>query len=129
MSARRRFGRFAALAQAACLLGAGGCAARHAETAVSAAASADLAPLHGCETRELTLAGADVVVAANADGTLATVSVAGAADASARAAALREALRIFGPVRRDTEIVARQSKWGLVTWTDRCGRPQSHAPG
>ena len=127
MSGGRRFGRLAALA--ACLLGAAsGCVARHAET-VSAAASADLAPLHGCETRELTLAGADVVVSANADGTLATVAVAGATAARDRAAALREALRVFGPVRRDTEIVARQSKWGLVTWTDRCGRPQSHAPG
>ncbi|HKU81776.1 MAG TPA: hypothetical protein VJP76_06355 [Candidatus Tumulicola sp.] len=99
-----------------------GCAAaRHAS-----AANADLSALRPCETRTVTLDGADVVVAANADGSVATIAVPTSAPSAAEA--LRQARAVFGLPRVDTQRVAHQSKWGLVIWTDRCGRPVHVVP-
>ncbi|HEY1653849.1 MAG TPA: hypothetical protein VGF86_01910 [Candidatus Tumulicola sp.] len=101
-----------------------GCASAH-RASTAGSSSPELSPLQSCETRELKLAGADVVVTANADGSAATIQVAGAPSATARKAALGAARSAFGCPRRDLQTVAHQSKWGLVTWTDPCGHPVS----
>ena len=102
-----------------------GCAAqRHA--AATTASAPDLSALQPCETRFLSLAGADVVVTANADGSVASIAVPG--NGPSRAEALKQARTVFGSPHLDAERVARQSKWGLITWTDRCGRLVRTAP-
>lgn len=107
------------------LIALAGCAsARHAGAASENAA--DFTALQPCETRTLMFDGATVVVTANADGSVASIAVPG--NAPSRAQALRQARAAFGAPRVDLERVARQSKWGLVTWTDRCGRPVRSAP-
>lgn len=103
-----------------------GCASAH-RTAATGSPVPALAPLRACETRELTVDGTDVVVAANADGTAASIEVVGARSAAARNEVLRAVRGAFGPARRDPEAIAHQSKWGLVTWTDRCGHPVAGA--
>jgi hypothetical protein len=112
---------YAVLALAALVLASVDCAgARHA-----AADSRTVFPprLHPCETRELTVDGADIVVASNADASLASVRVVKAPNAIARREALHDVHGALGPVQRDASVVAHQSKWGLTTWTDRCGNP------
>ena len=84
--------------------------------------AAGLSPLTPCESREITLDGADVLLTSNADSTLASVHVRDSNDA-ARRDALKDVYRTFGSIHIDTDVVARTSKWGLTTWTDRCGRP------
>jgi hypothetical protein len=103
-----------ALAVAGCV------GSRHATTAPR---NVSLVPLGSCETRVLSLRGADLVVNANADSTLASVRVVNATNHLARDQALATVYHTFGAVHLDTDVVARESKWGLATWTDRCGRP------
>jgi hypothetical protein len=98
---------------------AGGCAGgRHA-----AALSKDLSALTPCESREISLDGGDVLLTSNADSSLASVHVRKAASESVRRDVLRDVYRTFGVIHIDTETIARTTKWGLTTWTDRCGRP------
>lgn len=87
------------------------------------ASDKDLSALTPCESREITLDGADVLLTSNADSSLASVHVRNAPSESVRRDVLRDVDRTFGTIHIDTETVARSSKWGLTTWTDRCGRP------
>lgn len=95
---------------------------RGAETAASPSPLATQAPLRSCETREVTLDGADVVVQANVDRTLGAIAVVRADDDAARERASQTASRLFGEPHPDTRTMQRPSKWGLVTITDPCGR-------
>jgi hypothetical protein len=99
-----------------------GCAHGH-HAAADASPAAALGALGACETRDLHLDDAHLIVSANADGTPTSILVIGAASPEAAAQAQRQAEHAFGSPHRDTEAVAHQSKWGLVTWTDRCGHP------
>ena len=83
----------------------------------------DLSPLTPCESREISLDGADVLLTGNSDSSLASVHVRSAPNEAIRRDVLRDVYRTFGVIRIDTETVARSNKWGLTTWTDRCGRP------
>ena len=96
-----------------------GCGARRAATAPSQ----DLSPLAACESREITLDGADVLLTSNADSSLASVHVRNVTNDALRRDVLRDVYRTFGVIHVDTETVAKSNKWGLTTWTDRCGRP------
>lgn len=87
------------------------------------AVSKDLSPLTPCESREIRLDGADVLLTSNSDSSLASVHVRNAANDAIRRDVLRDVYRTFGAIHIDTETVARSNKWGLTTWTDRCGRP------
>jgi hypothetical protein len=98
-------------------------ACSNAHNAASSNASASPGPLRACEVREVAFASGNAVVTSNADGSLASVKVTDARDAAANAGALADAKRIFGPIRVDKHVVAHQLKWGLTTYTDRCGRP------
>ena len=89
----------------------------------ASATSAELSPLAACESREITLDGADVLLTSNADSSLASVHVRGATNDMDRRDVLKDVYRTFGAIRIDTSVIARTSKWGLTTWTDRCGRP------
>ncbi|MGA8532939.1 MAG: hypothetical protein WB615_02385 [Candidatus Tumulicola sp.] len=93
--------------------------ARHTESSQNSAVS----PLGSCETRVVTLDGVELVVNANADSSLASVRVIEARSLAARNKVLGTVYRAFGTVRGDSDVVARQSKWGLTTLTDPCGRP------
>lgn len=99
-----------------------GCANGRRASGAEASPNAASSPLAACETRELTLGGADLVIGGNADGTLASVTVVKVANAADRKRALRDVRATFGPTVRDTAVIAHASKWGLTTWTDRCGR-------
>jgi Flp pilus assembly protein TadD len=111
------------LLAAAIALAVAGCAGgRHSANAQSSP-DAKPPPLSACETRELTLDGTVVVVSSNADGTLASATVVAPASPAARAKTLRHVRAAFGPSIRDSALIAHASKWGLTTWTDRCGHP------
>lgn len=106
------------------------CTGSRADDAASASPSplASPAPLRACETRELTIDGADVVVQANVDRTLGAIVVAHADDDTIRTHALADAAKLFGEPHPDTRTTQRQSKWGLIQITDPCGRPVSPPP-
>lgn len=89
----------------------------------ASASNAELAPLAPCESREITLDDADVLLTSNADSSLASVHVRGTTNDAIRRDVLKDVYRTFGTIRIDTSVIARTSKWGLTTWTDRCGRP------
>ncbi len=80
-------------------------------------------PLLSCETRELTLDGANLVVQANVDQTVASITIVRAPDEDTRAKAFNDARKIFGDPHLDTRTQTRQYKWGMVQLTDMCGRP------
>jgi len=80
-------------------------------------------PLLSCETRELSLDGAEIAVQANVDQTVASITILRAPDDDARAKAFSDARKIFGDPHPDTRTRTRQYKWGLVQLTDMCGRP------
>ena len=73
--------------------------------------------------RTLTLEGAELVVQANADQSVASIVVVKAPSEDARAQAYQDAERIFGTPQPDTRTQTRQLKDGLVQITDLCGRP------
>ncbi|MEO7201036.1 MAG: hypothetical protein ABI431_00305 [Candidatus Tumulicola sp.] len=83
--------------------------------------ASDTTALHACETRQVELAGVDATVIANADASLAEVDLADGSS-TGRQSALREAYKAFGKPHSDTIVHSIQSKWGLTTLVDRCGR-------
>jgi hypothetical protein len=114
------------LAAFALIVAIGGCSSsqRASETAsASASPSPTPLPLGSCETRVMVIDGVEVVVTSNIDQTLASVEIVKAPDRTAAARAVDDAIHEFGPVRRDSHVEVRQSKWGLSTITDPCGRP------
>lgn len=101
------------------MLLAAGCSSAHREVD----SSASPAPLGSCESRIMEIDGAELVVTSNVDTSLASVEIVKAPNAAARSRAVDDAIHSFGSVRRDTRVMTRQSKWGLTTLTDPCGRP------
>lgn len=100
------------------------CAGSRQSTAATATSpDASPSPLRSCESRELTIDGADVVVQANVDRTPASIVVVRAPDEDARAKAFEDARKDFGDPHPDTRTQTKQFKWGLVQLTDLCGRP------
>src|SRR5580658_10369404 len=95
----------------------------HSQSAAAPGAAASPAPLQACETRELTLDGADVVVQSNVDSTAASILVVRAPNDDVRAKAFEDARKIFGDPRPDQRTQSRQFKWGLTQVVDMCGRP------
>jgi biotin carboxylase len=85
-------------------------------------------PLRSCEVRTLTLDGADMVVQANADDSVASIVVVHASDDEARARAYQKARAIFGDPHPDTRTQVRAFKDGLTQLTDNCGRPVMPSP-
>jgi hypothetical protein len=110
----------------AALLVVTGCSSAH-HAAQAASEDASPAPLHSCETREFALDGADVIVVANIDGSLASV-VATAPEVNARMQALDDVRKEYGQAHRDTRVITRQGKWGIVVLTDACGHPTGTPP-
>lgn len=80
-------------------------------------------PLHSCEVRDLTIDGAEAVVQANADGSVASIVIVRAPDEATRAKAYQDARSDFGNPDPDTRTQTRQYKDGLPEITDYCGRP------
>jgi hypothetical protein len=94
-----------------------------------AAATGSLtATLQPCETREVSVDGATLVLHANADAKLGTIEVASAPDVTQRAAALADIEKTFGPPHPDNRVMQRPGKWGLSVLTDPCGRVATPAP-
>jgi hypothetical protein len=81
------------------------------------------APLRSCEIRTLTLDDAELVVQANADGTVASIVVVHAPDDSTRDRAYADAKRFFGTPNPDTRTRVEGIKDGLSQVTDYCDRP------
>jgi hypothetical protein len=79
-------------------------------------------PLQSCELRTMTVDGAEVVVQANADQSVASIVVVHAPDETARTRAYDEAVKIFGTPDPDTRTQIQQYKDGLTQLTDMCGR-------
>jgi hypothetical protein len=79
--------------------------------------------MQSCESRELSLDGADLVVQSNVDRTLASIVVIRAPDDDARAKAFEDARKYFGDPHPDKRTQSRQFKWGLTQIVDMCGRP------
>jgi hypothetical protein len=112
------------LAALALLIAVGGCSSSQRSAAsATAAPSPGASPLGSCETRVTIIDGAQVVVTSNVDQSLASVEIVKAPDRATAARAVDDAVHQFGPLRRDSHVVLRQSKWGLSTLTDPCGRP------
>jgi len=84
--------------------------------------------LQSCETRELSLDGANLVVQANVDQTPASIIVVRAPDDDTRAKAFQDARKLFGDPHPDDRTQSRQYKWGLVQVVDMCGRPVMASP-
>ncbi len=84
--------------------------------------------LQPCETREVTLDGATLVLHVNADAKLGTVEVASAPDAAQRAAALADIEKTFGQPHPDNRVMQRPGKWGLSVLTDPCGHVVTATP-
>lgn len=60
---------------------------------------------------------------ANIDGTLGSLTIVHAPDREAQAKAVEDVEKAFGLPHRDSRVVTHQSKWGLPSTTDACGRP------
>ena len=103
------------------------CAARTSSQSTSAPAATP-APLQSCETRALNLDGADLVVEANADNSVASIVVGRAPDETTRERAYDDAVHDFGQPNRDTRTKVTDLKDGLAQVTDLCGRPVAPAP-
>jgi hypothetical protein len=108
---------------AVALLALSACAAQRAQATSSPDATRSPVPLQACETRELTMDGADLVIQANVDQTVASILVVRAPDDDARAKAFEDARKVFGDPRPDNRTQSRQYKWGLTQLVDMCGRP------
>jgi hypothetical protein len=89
--------------------------------------ASDMTALHACETRQVEFSGVDATVIANADASLAEIDLTGGSS-TGRESALREAYKAFGKPHADTNVHSIQSKWGLTTLVDRCGRAASLHP-
>jgi hypothetical protein len=86
-------------------------------------ATASPAPLLSCESREIHVGDADVVLTANVDSSLANVTIISAPDDRARADALAYVKHAFGETKRDSRVELRPWHLGLAKPTDPCGRP------
>ena len=104
------------------------CNSERAQNSATASPSSSPAPLRSCETRELNLDGADLVLHANVDRSVASITVVHAQDDAARSRALEHASKIFGEPHRDTRTATHPNKWGLVQITDMCGQIVSPVP-
>ncbi|MEO9170485.1 MAG: hypothetical protein ABI282_05685 [Candidatus Baltobacteraceae bacterium] len=76
----------------------------------------------------MSLDGIDMVLQANIDGTLGSITLVRSADSGAQDKAIDDARKIFGDPRPDTRTTMHQSKWGIVGTTDTCGRPVTPSP-
>ncbi|MDQ2865495.1 MAG: hypothetical protein M3R51_04660 [Candidatus Eremiobacteraeota bacterium] len=110
---------FLAFAIPGTLVGCGG--ASH--SATQASVSASPSPLRACETRELQTDETDMVLQANIDGTLASITIVHSTDRDAQDKAVEEMRKAFGNPHRDNRTMTHQSKWGILEITDACGRP------
>jgi hypothetical protein len=80
-------------------------------------------PLRSCEVRTLNLDGAELVVQANVDDSVASIVVVHAPDEATSERAYDDAKRYFGTPQPDTRTRIEQIKDGLSQMTDLCGRP------
>ena len=101
-------------------------AATHADR--SARPRATIAPLQSCETRELRYDGSEVVLVANVDHSLASLTVVASRSDAARKRAVAEIEAQLGTPHPDTRIEQRPWKDGLVELTDPCGRLVTPSP-
>jgi len=99
------------------------CASSHTSTEGSPSPAPAPSPLLSCETREFSLDGADLVIQANVDQTVGSITIVRAPDDDTRGKAFVDARKIFGDPHPDTRTETRQYKWGMVQLTDLCGRP------
>ncbi len=100
------------------------CASHHASS------TANTTPLNACEIRQTRFGNVATTLTANADGSLARVDVTGGTQ-DEKNDATQDVYRAFGQPQIDTNVHPIQSKWGLNTWMDRCGRtvpPRVAAP-
>jgi hypothetical protein len=102
--------------------------ARHASSSSSPTPQPTPLPLRSCEVRTLTLDGAELVVQANADSTVASIVVVRAPDEQSRAQAYDDARHDFGEPNPDTRTRLQGIKDGLSQVTDYCGRPVLPSP-
>ncbi len=109
-----------------------GCARQREPAAAQAGDSpkprATIAPLQSCETRELRYDGSEVMLVANADRSLASLTVVASRSDAARARAVAEIEAQLGMPHPDTRIEQRPWKDGLVELTDPCGRLVTPSP-
>ncbi|MDH2910397.1 MAG: hypothetical protein HKL92_07140 [Candidatus Eremiobacteraeota bacterium] len=109
-----------------------GCAAHKPSSSMQSPAAPSplpsIAPLQSCETRELRFDGAEVVLVANVDRTLASVTVVASRSTAARKRATAEIEAQLGTPHVDTRIEQRPWKDGLVELTDPCGRLVTPTP-
>lgn len=85
-------------------------------------------PLQACEIRTLTLDGAELVVEANVDSSVASIVVVHAPDEATRRRAYDDAMHDFGTPNPDTRTRIQPIKDGLTRMTDLCGRPVIASP-
>jgi len=89
---------------------------------------ATIAPLQPCETRELRYDGSEVVLVANVDRSLASLTVVASRSDAARRRTVAEIEAQLGVPHPDTRIEQRPWKDGLVELTDPCGRLVTPSP-
>ncbi len=99
-----------------------------ARAALSPAPLATIAPLQSCETRELRYDGSEVVLVANVDRSLASLTVVASRSDAARKRTVAEIEAQLGTPHPDTRIEQRPWKDGLVELTDPCGRLVTPSP-
>ena len=99
-----------------------------AQAALSPAPLATIAPLQSCETRELRYDGSEVVLVANVDHSLASLTVVASRSDAARKRTIAEIEAQLGTPHPDTRIEQRPWKDGLVELTDPCGRLVTPSP-
>ena len=104
------------------------CSGAHADSSASASSQPSPDKLRSCETRALTLDGADLVVTANVDGTPASIVVVRAPSDDVKTKALADARTDFGQPQPDARTQTRPLKDGLTQMTDLCGRPVIPSP-
>ena len=109
-----------------------GCAAREPASGTQSSAAPSplpsIAPLQSCETRELRYDGAEVLLVANVDRTLASLTVVASRSEAARRRAVAEIEAQLGTPHLDTRVEQRPWKDGLVELTDPCGRLVTPSP-
>lgn len=66
-----------------------------------------------------------MLVQTNIDGTPAQFTIVHAPNRDAQDKAVEDARKAFGDPHRDPRMMTHQSKWGILEFTDACGRPVS----
>jgi len=105
-----------------------GDAQKNVSSGASPAATPTIAPLRSCETREFRYRGADVVLVANVNGTLSSLTVIAARSMHARERAMSSIVAQLGAPHPDTSVEQRPWKDGLIELTDPCGRVVTPSP-